>query len=169
MRLAGQGGGQALGMGLALCVALITGTGILADTTKLVAIARTPVAALTNSAFLLFFLPILLPRLTAALGGESTPVDPPTPVSPPDEGEKSPVRSKAFPGALTPAEQRVFALLLTKKSYGEIALELHISPNTVKWHARNIYRKIGCSSREELQARFKASGTAPAEPGAEEP
>jgi LuxR family maltose regulon positive regulatory protein len=50
-------------------------------------------------------------------------------------------------GELSPAEQRVLELLGTKLSQREIANELYISVNTVKTHARLIYRKLGVASR----------------------
>jgi LuxR family maltose regulon positive regulatory protein len=49
---------------------------------------------------------------------------------------------------LSPAEQRVLRLLATKLSQREVAGELYISLNTVKTHARVIYRKLGVSSRD---------------------
>lgn len=52
---------------------------------------------------------------------------------------------------LTPAEQKVMDLLLAGRTYAEIAADLCVSPNTVKFHVRNLYRKTGCRSRSELQ------------------
>ena len=50
-------------------------------------------------------------------------------------------------GELSPAEQRVLRLLMTKLTQREIANELYVSLNTVKTHARVIYRKLGVGSR----------------------
>jgi LuxR family maltose regulon positive regulatory protein len=50
-------------------------------------------------------------------------------------------------GELSPAEQRVLQLLMTKLTQREIASELYVSLNTVKTHARVIYRKLGVGSR----------------------
>ena len=50
-------------------------------------------------------------------------------------------------GELSAAEQRVLRLLATKLTQREIANELYVSPNTVKTHARVIYRKLGVDCR----------------------
>ena len=50
-------------------------------------------------------------------------------------------------GELSPAEQRVLRLLMTKLTQREIANELYVSLNTVKTHSRVIYRKLGVGSR----------------------
>ena len=50
-------------------------------------------------------------------------------------------------GELSPAEQRVLRLLMTRLTQREIANELYVSLNTVKTHARVIYRKLGVDSR----------------------
>jgi LuxR family maltose regulon positive regulatory protein len=51
--------------------------------------------------------------------------------------------------ALTAAELRVLGCLPSHFSFREIAERLYVSPNTVKTHARGIYRKLGVSSRGE--------------------
>ena len=52
---------------------------------------------------------------------------------------------------LTPAERRVFERLLTRATLREIAALLFVSPETVKTQTGSIYRKLGISSRRELQ------------------
>ena len=54
------------------------------------------------------------------------------------------------PELLTPREAAVLELLQGGRSNGEIAAELHVSVETVRTHARNIYRKLGVRSRREL-------------------
>ena len=49
--------------------------------------------------------------------------------------------------SLTSAEVRVLRYLPSHLSFREIAELLYVSPNTVKTHARAIYRKLGVSSR----------------------
>jgi LuxR family maltose regulon positive regulatory protein len=49
--------------------------------------------------------------------------------------------------SLTTAELRVLRYLPSYLSFREIAERLHVSPNTVKTHARGIYRKLDVSSR----------------------
>ncbi len=51
---------------------------------------------------------------------------------------------------LTGRESDVLALLQQRRSNPQIAVELHISVETVRTHARNIYRKLGVASRREL-------------------
>jgi len=51
---------------------------------------------------------------------------------------------------LTPREAEVLPLLQQGRSNAQIALELHVGIETVRTHARNIYRKLGVSSRREL-------------------
>ena len=57
------------------------------------------------------------------------------------------------PDALTPREAEVMELLQTGKSNAEIANDLHVSVETVRSHARRIYRKLGVKTRRELLAR----------------
>jgi DNA-binding NarL/FixJ family response regulator len=54
------------------------------------------------------------------------------------------------PELLTPREAAVLELLQHGRSNGEIAGELHVGVETVRTHARNIYRKLGVGSRREL-------------------
>jgi DNA-binding NarL/FixJ family response regulator len=54
------------------------------------------------------------------------------------------------PELLTPREAAVLDLLQSGRSNGEIAAELHVGVETVRTHARNIYRKLGVRSRREL-------------------
>ncbi len=53
---------------------------------------------------------------------------------------------------LTPREAEVLPLLHEGSSNAQIALALHVSVETIRTHARNIYRKLGVSSRRELAA-----------------
>ncbi len=50
---------------------------------------------------------------------------------------------------LTDRELDVLRMLQGSMSLAEIAGELYISPNTVKTHAKSVYRKLGVSSRAE--------------------
>lgn len=52
--------------------------------------------------------------------------------------------------SLTQREADVFALLARGNNAAHIEDELCISHNTVKYHARNIYRKLGVHSQQEL-------------------
>jgi DNA-binding NarL/FixJ family response regulator len=55
------------------------------------------------------------------------------------------------PAPLTPREADVLELLQAGHSNAEIAGALHVGIETVRTHARHIYRKLGVSSRRELR------------------
>ena len=57
------------------------------------------------------------------------------------------------PELLTAREGDVLELLQAGRSNAEIAQTLQVSVETVRTHARRIYRKLGVSSRRELHAR----------------
>ena len=40
----------------------------------------------------------------------------------------------------------------------EIARQLHLMPETVKWHLKNILRKLGCTTRSEAVQQAIALG-----------
>ena len=51
---------------------------------------------------------------------------------------------------LTPAQQRVAALVLQGRSTAEIVATLHISTNTLQEHLRAIFDRFGVGNRREL-------------------
>jgi DNA-binding NarL/FixJ family response regulator len=65
------------------------------------------------------------------------------------------------PDLLTPREADVLELLQKGYTNAQIAHELHIGTETVRTHARNIYGKLGISTRRELA---KLTHGAPPEP-----
>jgi LuxR family maltose regulon positive regulatory protein len=67
-------------------------------------------------------------------------------------------------GALTAREVDVLRLLAGPLSLGEIGGELYISHDTVKSHAKAIYRKLGVSSRREAVALSRKLGLLPRPP-----
>jgi LuxR family maltose regulon positive regulatory protein len=56
---------------------------------------------------------------------------------------------------LTAAERAVVGRFASALTLGEIADELHLSPHTVKTHARSIYRKLGVTSRPQVVRLLK--------------
>lgn len=65
--------------------------------------------------------------------------------------------TREFPEVLTDRERDVLRLLPSRLTLGEIAKELYVSVNTVKFHLRVIYRKLGVNSREEAAAIARAT------------
>jgi LuxR family transcriptional regulator, maltose regulon positive regulatory protein len=60
--------------------------------------------------------------------------------------------------ALTTAELRVLLFLPTHLSFPEVASQLNVSANTIKTHARAVYRKLGASSRAEAVVCAREAG-----------
>jgi DNA-binding NarL/FixJ family response regulator len=63
------------------------------------------------------------------------------------------VHAPVGPELLTPREADVLELLQSGRSNAEIAQALHVSVETVRTHARRVYRKLGVRTRRELRAR----------------
>ncbi len=59
---------------------------------------------------------------------------------------------------LTAAELRILHFLPGHLSFPQVAAAVHVSPNTVKTHVRNIYRKLEVSSRREAIELARRSG-----------
>lgn len=51
---------------------------------------------------------------------------------------------------LTRREEDVLRLLVEGRTAPQVAEELVVSPNTVKTHVRNLYRKLGINRRADL-------------------
>ena len=51
---------------------------------------------------------------------------------------------------LPPRERQILEAVLENKKRKDIASEMHLSENTIKTYTRNLYNKLGVSSREEL-------------------
>jgi len=61
---------------------------------------------------------------------------------------------------LTPREQEVYDFLLKNATPKEIAFSLNISHDTVLAHQRNLYRKLGVHSKDELKRKYLPSASA---------
>ena len=57
---------------------------------------------------------------------------------------------------LTPQELQIALLLAGGKTTREAAETLFLSPKTIEYHLRHVYRKLGISSRAELAAATAA-------------
>ena len=62
---------------------------------------------------------------------------------------KIPANNALFERSLTARETEVLEMLGKGLSVKGAARELNISPGTVKWHVKNLYYKLGASSRED--------------------
>ncbi len=58
------------------------------------------------------------------------------------------------PNALTEREAAVLALVAEGKSNTQIGVALSLSENTVKFHLRNLYNKLGVTNRTEAAAKY---------------
>jgi DNA-binding NarL/FixJ family response regulator len=65
------------------------------------------------------------------------------------------------PDLLTPREADVLELLQQGRSNAEIAIALHVGIETVRTHARNIFRKLGIKTRRDLASLHTAAAPAP--------
>lgn len=62
--------------------------------------------------------------------------------------------------ALSPREVDVIEALDSNSTYEDIAAHLNLSINTVRHHVRNIYRKLGVTSRHAACMRYVDGSTA---------
>ena len=57
------------------------------------------------------------------------------------------------PVQLTSTERRIVDLVCRGLTNPEIAAELFIEHSTVRWHLKNVFRKLGVRTRTELAAK----------------
>jgi DNA-binding NarL/FixJ family response regulator len=65
-------------------------------------------------------------------------------------GETARRRDASTLNDLTPQELQIARLLAEGKTTREAAAAVFLSPKTVEYHLRNVYRKLGIASRDEL-------------------
>lgn len=65
-------------------------------------------------------------------------------------GERARPRDPRHTWELTPQEMQIAVLLAERRTTREAAAALFLSPKTIEYHLRSIYRKLGISSRAEL-------------------
>jgi DNA-binding CsgD family transcriptional regulator len=67
-------------------------------------------------------------------------------------GERARARSATTRDDLTPRELQIAILLSAGRTIREAASALFLSPKTIEYHLRNVYRKLHCRNRDELTA-----------------
>ena len=73
-------------------------------------------------------------------------------------GEKARKRSPGTREELTPQEEQIARLAREGLSNPEIGAQLFVSARTVEWHLRNVFAKLGITSRRQLQTALPQDG-----------
>jgi DNA-binding CsgD family transcriptional regulator len=76
-------------------------------------------------------------------------------------GEKARKRTVETRDDLTAQERQIAQLARDRLSNPEIGARLFLSPRTVEWHLRNVFIKLGVSSRKELRGALRGSEGGP--------
>ncbi|WP_297005838.1 LuxR C-terminal-related transcriptional regulator [uncultured Corynebacterium sp.] len=108
--------------------------------------------------------PVVLPlveRLTENSAGTVDPAPGPS-VPPVDAGEPDNGDRGIHP--LSQREREILALVDAGRTNREIADNLFLGINTVKWYLRNLYRALGVTSRRDCVRRARDLGELPEEP-----
>ena len=73
-------------------------------------------------------------------------------------GEKARKRSPGTREELTPQEEQIARLAREGLSNPEIGAQLFVSARTVEWHLRNVFAKLGITSRRQLRTALPQDG-----------
>ncbi|HYG60130.1 MAG TPA: helix-turn-helix transcriptional regulator, partial [Symbiobacteriaceae bacterium] len=138
----GLRGQRAMGLGLGLSVLLIGSATMTASAFPPDGGRPHPLFLLSGAALLFLMIPLVFRPQGRAPSDAA-----PAPLS---------ILAAPMPENLTPAERQVYAMLLRGASDAEIAAELVVTKHTVKFHVRNVLRKLGVANRKELLSRIVA-------------
>jgi DNA-binding CsgD family transcriptional regulator len=73
-------------------------------------------------------------------------------------GEKARKRSPGTRDELTPQEEQIARLAREGLSNPEIGAQLFVSARTIEWHLRNVFAKLGITSRRQLKTALSEDG-----------
>ncbi|MNR33709.1 Spore germination protein GerE [compost metagenome] len=74
------------------------------------------------------------------------------------EGVGSDAARTASLELLSPRETEIVQLLQQSMPNKKIARALGVSLDTVKWHLKNVYGKLGATGRDDVVQRLRAAG-----------
>ena len=103
------------------------------------------------SEIFLISLHLMLQELKATPAQPLSAESPDEPPQPSVDAERCHYLHRHLP-ELTPTERMVYDLYLQGKSTAQVLDEMNITQNTLKYHNRNIYGKLGVANRKELVA-----------------
>jgi len=73
-------------------------------------------------------------------------------------GERARKRSAGTREELTPQEEQIAGLAREGLSNPQIGAQLFVSARTIEWHLRNVFTKLGITSRRQLQTALSEYG-----------
>lgn len=73
-------------------------------------------------------------------------------------GARARKRDESTRNQLTPQELQIALVLTSGSTTRQAAATLFLSPKTVEYHLRSVYRKLGCNNRDELALLLRPTG-----------